>query len=68
VGTLVLLFIPLAGLFYPVPAPPVNYFPYAFAAYLWFGILRVMGMRHQKPERVDEISAEVKKLHAGATA
>ncbi len=64
VSGILLLLIPTAGMFYPLPDPPVRYFPYAFAAYLWFGVLRVMGMRHQKPERVDEISAEVKKLHA----
>ena len=67
VFAMLLLLIPIIGSVYPVPAVPVNYFPYAFAVYLWFGILRVMGMRHQKPSRVDEISAEVKKLHA-ATA
>ncbi len=50
-----------------MPPAPVNYFPYAFAVYLFFGLLRVMGMQHQKPERVGEIHAEVKKLHV-ATA
>lgn len=68
VAAMLLLLIPIVGSVYPVPAAPVNYFPYAFAAYIWFGILRVMGMRHQKPERVDEISAEVQKDHAIATA
>jgi hypothetical protein len=67
-AAMALLLIPIVGSVYPVPAAPVNYFPYVFATYLWFGILRVMGMRHQKPERVDEISEEVKKLHATATA
>ena len=61
VAAMVLLLIPIIGSVWPVPSPPVNYFPYAFVAYLWFGILRVMGMRHQKPERVEEISAEVRK-------
>ena len=68
VAAMALLLIPIVGSVYPVPAAPVNYFPYVFAAYLWFGILRVMGMRHQKPERVDDISAEVRKLHASAAA
>jgi amino acid transporter len=67
VAAMVLLLIPIVGSVYPVPAAPVNYFPYAFAAYLWFGILRVMGMKHQKPERLVEIRDEVKKMHA-ATA
>ena len=62
--TLVLMLIPAIGLVYPVPAAPVNYFPYVFLAYLWFGFLRVMAIRHQKPTRVEEISAEIQKLHA----
>lgn len=66
VVAMTLLLIPIVGSVWPVPSPPVNYFPYAFVAYLWFGILRVMGMRHQMPARVEEISAEVRKLHAEA--
>jgi amino acid transporter len=68
VVAMALMLVPIVGSVWPVPSAPVNYFPYAFAAYLWFGILRVMGMRHQKPERVVEVSAEVQKLHAAATA
>jgi amino acid transporter len=68
VVAMVLLLIPIVGSVWPVPAAPVNYFPYAFVAYLWFGILRVMGMRHQMPERVDAIRAEVQKLHAEGAA
>lgn len=64
VVTLVLMLIPTIGLVYPVPAAPVNYFPYVFLAYLWFGLLRVMAMQHQKPQRVEEIVVEIKKLHA----
>jgi amino acid transporter len=66
VAAMALLLIPIIGSVWPVPSPPVNYFPYAFVAYLWFGILRVMGMRHQKPERVEEISAEVRKASVAA--
>jgi amino acid transporter len=68
VVAMALMLVPIVGSVWPVPSPPVNYFPYAFVAYLWFGILRVMGMRHQKPDRVVEVSAEVQKLHAAATA
>jgi amino acid transporter len=64
VVSMALLLIPIIGSVWPVPAPPLNYFPYAFLAYLWFGVLRVMGMRHQMPARVEEVSAEVRKLHA----
>jgi len=68
VVAMALMLIPIVGSVWPIPSPPVNYFPYAFVAYLWFGILRVMGMRHQKPERVVEVSTQVQKLHAAATA
>ena len=63
---MVLLLIPIVGSVYPFQPPPVQYFPFAFLAYLWFGVLRVMGMRHQKPERVDEVCAEVRSQHSGA--
>jgi amino acid transporter len=66
VVAMVLLLVPIIGSVWPVPSAPLNYFPYAFVAYLWFGVLRVMGMRHQMPARVEEISAEVRKMHAEA--
>ena len=68
VVAMVLMVIPIVGSVWPIPAPPVNYFPYAFIANLWFGNLRVMGKQHQKPERVGAVSAEVQKLHAAPTA
>ena len=37
VATLALLIIPAVGSVYPVPPPPSNYFPYAFAAYMALG-------------------------------
>lgn len=61
-ATLLLLLIPTAGMFYPLPDPPVRYFPYIFGAYLWIGATRIMAMQHQKPTRVEEIGAEIKKL------
>lgn len=66
VAALVLMIIPAVGSVYPVPDPPVNAFPYAFGAYLWFGILRVMAMQHQKPDRIQEIAKEIKQVHAAA--
>ena len=63
---MVLMLIPIIGSVYPLQPPPVEYFPIAFLAYLWFGVLRVMGMRHQMPDRVDKISAEVRAQHGGA--
>jgi len=49
---------------YPFPPPPVNAFPYVFSAYLFIGYARIMAMQHQKPARVEEITGEIKKLHA----
>jgi hypothetical protein len=68
VVAMALMLIPIVGSVYPFQPPPVEYFPIAFLGYLWFGVLRVMGMRHQVPARVDEISAEVRKLHAEGAA
>ena len=68
VVAMVLMLIPIVGSVYPFQPAPVEYFPVAFLAYLWFGVLRVMGMRHQKPERVDAVSAEVRAQHAGDSA
>ncbi len=64
VAAVALMIIPAVGMFVPLPDPPVRYFPYVFAAYLFFGYVRVMGMQHQKPQRVEEIHDEVKKMHA----
>ncbi len=38
VGALVLLLVPAVGSVYPVPAPPVNLFPYIFATYFLIGL------------------------------
>ncbi len=62
VAAMVLLLVPTIGSVYPVPAPPVNAFPYVFAAYLFIGYVRIMAMQHQKPHRVEEISLEIKKV------
>src|SRR5579862_5687916 len=62
VAAMVLLLVPAIGSVYPVPAPPVNAFPYVFAAYLFIGYVRIMAMQHQKPQRVEEISLEIKKV------
>ncbi len=66
VVAMVLMLIPIIGSVYPVQPPPVEYFSIAFLGYLWFGVLRVMGMRHQKPQRVEEVRGEVQKLYATA--
>lgn len=37
-GALVLLLVPAVGSVYPIPAPPVNLFPYIFVAYFLVGL------------------------------
>ena len=66
VAALILMLIPAVGSVYPVPAAPVNAFPYVFGAYLLFGYFRVMAMQHQKPKRVEEVHEEVTKMHTVA--
>ena len=67
VAAVALMIIPTVGMFVPLPDPPVRYFPYVFAAYLFFGYARVMAMQHQRADRLEEIQHEVAKAHV-ATA
>ena len=68
VAAVVLMIIPIMGMFVPLPDPPVRYFPYVFGAYLFFGYIRVMAMQHQKPRNGWwKFVTKSKKLHA-ATA
>jgi hypothetical protein len=64
VTVILLLVFPVVGSVYPVPAPPVNAFPYVFGIYLFMGYIRVMSMQHQKPVRVEEIGKEIREIHA----
>jgi hypothetical protein len=64
VGALVLLLVPLVGSVYPVPAPPVNLFPYIFLAYFLVGLVVFVARRksattthHLVPERMTEETA-----------
>jgi amino acid transporter len=74
VVAMILMLIPIIGSVWPIPSPPVNAFPYVFLGYLWFGLIQVMSMQHQKARRVEEVKEEVYKLHgaegtmAGTTA
>jgi hypothetical protein len=62
---LILMLIPIIGSVWPIPSPPVNAFPYVFVGYLWFGLIQVMSMQHQKPKLVQEIGDEVRSQHTG---
>ena len=64
VAGLVLLMIPAIGSVYPIPAAPVNYFPYIFLAYLLTGIVRVVALKVQAPERIRQIREKNHSQHA----
>jgi amino acid transporter len=63
VAALALLMIPAIGSVYPVPPAPVNYFPYIFLAYLGVGVIRVVTLRIQAPERLVAIREQVHTQH-----
>jgi amino acid transporter len=63
VAALALLMIPAIGSVYPVPAAPVNYFPYIFLAYLAVGVVRVVMLRIQAPEQLKAIRDQVHSQH-----
>jgi amino acid transporter len=51
---LLLLIVPIVGTVYPVPAAPLNYFPYIFGAYVIIGIALV-AMRSRSIAEIDSI-------------
>lgn len=61
--TLVLLLIPTWVSVYPVPAAPLNAFPYIFLAYVIIGVMRAVGFKLRKPEHIGKITEELKSLH-----
>ncbi len=62
-AALVLMLIPAVGSVYPVPDPPVRYFPYIFGAYLLVGGARVAWLRMRSPDRLDQIRDSVHSQH-----
>jgi len=57
------MLIPAIGSVYPVPDPPVRYFPYIFLAYLAIGLARVGWIRMSAPGRIREIHQEILAQH-----
>jgi len=62
-AALLLMLIPAVGSVYPVPDPPVRYFPYIFLGYLAIGVARVAWLRRSAPERLREICDEIHAHH-----
>jgi amino acid transporter len=65
-AAIVLMLIPAVGSVYPVPDPPVRYFPYIFAGYLLLGAARVVWLRMRAPDRLQRIHDEVQTQHVPA--
>jgi amino acid transporter len=65
-AAVLLMLIPAVGSVYPVPAPPVNLFPYIFLAYVAIGLVRTLLLGWKKPERHRAIHAEMQSSYAKA--
>jgi amino acid transporter len=63
-AAILLLMIPAVGSVIPIPAPPVNYFPYAYLVYLAVGIAWIFGFHARKPAAVGEIKQDLERIHA----
>jgi amino acid transporter len=63
-AAIVLLLIPTVGSVIPVPAPPVNYFPYAYVVYLLIGIGWILAFHVRKPTAAGQISQDLELNHA----
>jgi amino acid transporter len=63
-AALVLLMIPAVGSVIPIPAPPVNYFPYMYLAYMLVGIVWIVAFHARKPAAVGQIHQDLELNHA----
>jgi amino acid transporter len=59
---LLLLLIPAVGSVYPVPAPPVNYFPYVFLGYIILGLMRALAYKVREPKTLQQIREELAEM------
>jgi amino acid transporter len=60
---LMLLAIPAVGSVYPVPAAPVDSFPYLFLAYLAIGLVWILAFHRRKPSAAADIISDLKSNH-----
>jgi amino acid transporter len=63
-AALVLLAVPAVGSVYPIPDPPVNYFPYVFLVYLFGGIAWIFAYYRRKPTAVAVVHADLERIHS----
>jgi amino acid transporter len=64
VASLLLLAVPAVGSVYPVPSPPVNYFPYAFLVYLAIGAVWIVAFYRRQPAASGTIKQDLDQSHA----
>ncbi len=64
VASLLLLAVPIVGSVYPVPSPPVNYFPYAFLVYLAIGAVWIAAFYRRTPTAPELIKEDLDQAHA----
>ena len=64
VAALVLLAIPAVGSVYPIPDPPVKYFPYLFLVYLAVGIAWILAFYRRKPAAAAVVQADLERIHS----
>jgi amino acid transporter len=62
-AALVLLAIPAVGSVYPIPDPPVNYFPYLFLVYLGIGIVWIIAFYRRKPAAIAVAQQDLDRSH-----
>jgi amino acid transporter len=63
VAALILLAVPAVGSVYPIPDPPVNYFPYGFLVYLAAGIAWILAFYRRKPSAMAVVQADLDRIH-----
>jgi amino acid transporter len=61
--SLLLLAIPTVGSVYPVPAAPVNSFPYLFLAYLAVGLVWILAFHRRRPAAAADIMTDLQTNH-----
>lgn len=60
--TLLFLLVPIVGSFYPLPSPPVLYFPYVFAVYMAIGGIWLAIQRRKSDAVVKKIEADLEDI------
>jgi amino acid transporter len=63
VAALALLAIPAVGSVYPIPDPPVNYFPYGFLVYLAIGVVWIVAFYRRQPAAIARVQEDLDRSH-----